>query len=410
MLEQMSSSEVLKQALDDGIIDINTLSKQVEMNERKKYLEMHKYNVWQGEKDHKWYTYLPDYKKGRRLVKKCSEKEIQNAIISYYKKAQNEPTIQMVFDLWSNEKLEYKEIEKQSYDRYHTDFDRFFVNSKVFPYFSDKKIRYIDDKSLEKFIKKTIAEMELTEKAYSGMRILINGIFKYAKSQGYSELSITNFMGDLSLPKRMFKQKVKDKKTSVYQEEEAERLVEYLRNQIDDLKSLGILLTFETGLRIGELSALRPEDFGMHSIHVQRTEIKYKDENGKWTFSVQEFPKSNAGNRYIMISSNAIDTINFINKARGSGEYLFYENGKRIRSSCFRRKLGVICKKLNIDYKSNHKIRATYGTMLIDGNVDDSIIAEQMGHVNIETTRKYYYFSNKNEEKRRAQVNSAISF
>ena len=407
---ELSNSEILQKAIADGIIDINTLGKQIEMNERKKYLDMHKYNIWQGEKDHKWYTYLPDHEKGRRLVKKSSEKELQNAIISYYKKAQNEPTIQMVFDLWSDEKLEYKEIEKQSYDRYHTDFDRFFVNSKVFPRFSDKKIRYIDDKSLEKFIKKTIAEMELTEKAYSGMRILINGIFKYAKSHGYSDLSITNFMGDLSLPKRMFKQKVKDKFAGIYQEEEAERLVEYLRTETDDLKSLGILLTFETGLRIGELSALKPEDFGKHSIHVQRTEIKYKDENGKWTFAVQEFPKSNAGNRYIMINSNAINTIELINKARCNGEYLFYENGKRIRSSCFRRKLGMICKKINIDYKSNHKIRATYGTMLIDGNVDDSIVAEQMGHVNIETTRKYYYFSNKNEEKRRSQVSSAISF
>ena len=149
---ELSNSEILQKAIADGIIDINTLGKQIEMNERKKYLDMHKYNIWQGEKDHKWYTYLPDHEKGRRLVKKSSEKELQNAIISYYKKAQNEPTIQMVFDLWSDEKLEYKEIEKQSYDRYHTDFDRFFVNNKVFPHFSDKKIRYIDDKSLEKLI------------------------------------------------------------------------------------------------------------------------------------------------------------------------------------------------------------------------------------------------------------------
>ena len=90
---KLSNSEILQKAIADGIIDINTLGKQIEMNERKKYLDMHKYNIWQGEKDHKWYTYLPDHEKGRRLVKKSSEKELQNAIISYYKKAQNEPTI-----------------------------------------------------------------------------------------------------------------------------------------------------------------------------------------------------------------------------------------------------------------------------------------------------------------------------
>lgn len=99
--------------------------------------------------------------------------------------------------------------------------------------------------------------------------------------------------------------------------------------------------------------------------------------------SVQEFPKSNAGNRYVMVNSNAIDTLECIHKVRCGGEFLFSEKGKRIRSSCFRR---------------------------IDAKVDDSIVAEQMGHVNIETTRKYYYFSNKGEEKKREHINCAISF
>lgn len=34
---------------------------------------------------------------------------------------------------------------------------------------------------------------------------------------------------------------------------------------------------------------------------------------------------------------------------------------------------------------------------------------EQMGHKNIETTRKYYYFSNKNNETKRSQIRNAFS-
>lgn len=63
-----------------------------------------------------------------------------------------------------------------------------------------------------------------------------------------------------------------------------------------------------------------------------------------------------------------------------------------------------------MDDKPNHKIRATYGTMLIDGRVDDSIVAEQMGHVDIETTRKYYYYGNKDEEKKMEQVKAAVYY
>ena len=46
--------------------------------------------------------------------------------------------------------------------------------------------------------------------------------------------------------------------------------------------------------------------------------------------------------------------------------------------------------------------------MLLDSNVDESIVAEQMGHENISTTRKYYYYSNKIEDKKREQVTKAI--
>ena len=57
---ELSKAELLNYAVENGIVDINTITKQIEMNERKKYLEMLNYDIWQGEKDNKWYTYLPD--------------------------------------------------------------------------------------------------------------------------------------------------------------------------------------------------------------------------------------------------------------------------------------------------------------------------------------------------------------
>ena len=55
----LSDKEILKFAVENGIIDTNTIRKQIEMNERKKYLNMQKYETWQG-KNGLWYTYLPD--------------------------------------------------------------------------------------------------------------------------------------------------------------------------------------------------------------------------------------------------------------------------------------------------------------------------------------------------------------
>lgn len=94
----------------------------------------------------------------------------------------------------------------------------------------------------------------------------------------------------------------------------------------------------------------------------------------------------------------------------GSSSYLFMNNGKRIRENTFNKRLSSICDILKIDHRSTHKIRKTYGTTLLDNNVDDSIVSEQMGHSDIATTRKLYYFCNKSEKTKIVQINNAINF
>ena len=44
--------------------------------------------------------------------------------------------------------------------------------------------------------------------------------------------------------------------------------------------NLGILLALNTGLRIGELSALKHEDIKQDFIRIQRTEVKVRNKNG----------------------------------------------------------------------------------------------------------------------------------
>ena len=399
--------ELLRIAIENGMIDTNTIIAQVKMNERKKFIDMHESKIWQGAGG-MWYTYLHDEQKGRKLVKRKTKDDIYDEIVKYYKSQKDEPTIRAVFDEWISGKLKYNEIQKQTYDRYITDFNRYFVNNESFKDYADRKIRYICEDDLEEFIKITISCMRLTQKAYSNLRTLINGIFKYAKKKGYTSLSISTFIGDLDLSRRSFRKNIKDKDAEVYQEAEAEKLSEYLREQSGDLKCLGLLLTFETGMRIGELCGLKPDDISGKYIHICRTEVKLRDDDGNWVTEIKEYPKSEAGDRYIIISDSAKETLGLIMQARTNGEYLFTCGSKRIRSHSFRQKLRVVCKELDIRYRSNHKIRKTYGTMLIDNGVDDSIVAEQMGHTDIATTRRYYYFSNKSEDKKREQINHAV--
>ena len=102
--------------------------------------------------------------------------------------------------------------------------------------------------------------------------------------------------------------------------------------------------------------------------------------------------------------------MNQILELNTSETYLFEHNGKRIRGNTFNKRLSRICNELHIPHRTMHKIRKTYGTTLIDSDVDEGFITEQMGHSDISTTKKLYYFSNKTTKNKEKQIENAISF
>ena len=225
-------------------------------------------------------------------------------------------------------------------------------------------------------------------------------------------------MGDLDLSRRAFTKNVKKKEEQVYFEDEIPRITEYLWQRYD-IRSLGLLLMFECGMRAGELSSLKFSDIHntalkdgtiKHYISIQRTEIKVRDENGKWAKIVSDYPKSDAGLRDIIIPDKAVNTVKAIRRLNPFGTYMFEEKGERIKEQAFNRKLHKICKALDINYRSTHKVRRAYSVALYDNCVSDTVITEMMGHTSIETTRKYYIYSNKTDRTKIEQVNNAINY
>lgn len=405
-MDNLTEKELLNYAIENGIIDINTISKKIEMNERKKYLEMHESKVWQG-KDGKWRTYFPDCtcKNGRRTVKRLTRESVDDAIVGFYKSQANEPYIQQVFYQWVDKKIAYGEIKKQSYDRYETDFKRFFGGSRL----EKVKFRYITEDMLEDFIKITIHDMKLTSKAWGGLRILINGIFKYGKKKGYTTMSISQFMGDLDLSSKAFTKKQRDKRKLVFTDEEIGMIVEYIYSKPTSIIGLGILLAFQTGLRPGELVSLKWSDVG-ERLNVCKSEVRYKQEDGTYQLEVIDSTKTEAGMREVVLTDEARKLLKQIRLLNPFGEYIFMENGKRKTGKAFTNKMYRICDSIGIERRSLNKTRKTYATHLINGGVDEVIIKEQMGHTEISTTKKYYYFNNQKQNEEDRQIKNAINY
>lgn len=399
-----NNEELLKYAIDNGMIDLSYVQEQIKMKKREEILKKHPYKIWQGN-DGKWYTYiLVNDEKERILKKRKSKKDIEDIIIAHMK-AQDIILIETVFGQWISQKLEYGEIQKQTFDRYTTDFYRFFNDSDI----SRKDIRKITEDDLEIFIKETIRNKGLSNKSFSGLRLLIIGIFKYAKKCKYTEISITQFFGDLDLPKKCFSKKITQDEDSVFKDEEVEKIKKYIKEN-SSLLNYGILLAFQTGVRVGELCTIKYSDIQGNKLCIRRTEVRYRDKDGNYVFDVRESPKTEAGNRDIILNSEAKKTIKEIRRLNPFGEFMFMKDGKRIKEKAFSVKITKICRYVGIKERSMHKARKTYATKLINGGVDESIVIKQMGHTSIDCTKNYYYFNNKNDEEMIKQIENAISY
>lgn len=400
----MDANKVLTYLEDCSKINLNEVLQEIDMQERAKILEEHVFQIWKA-KNGKWYTYIPDEIKGRILKKRTTEKALEDFLVNFYREQQNNPTVGEVYSKWIKRKLDFNEISKGSADRYTTDFERFFVKTG----FASRRIKYISSENLEDFIREQICEKRLTQKTFASLRTIVRGIWKYAKRQRFTTLSISEFFGDLELSKNTFERVVKDPSSQIFTEDEVPYLIEELKES-RSIWDLGVALALETGLRVGELSALKPSDWdGGKILKIRRTEVRFKDENGKNCLGVREFTKTDAGMRDLILTSGGIETLKLILEINPHGTFLFENSkGKRIRGNTMNKHLDTVLKHLSLPHRSIHKCRKTYGTTLIDAGCDDAVVMKQLGHASIDTSRKYYYYSNRTREHQIEQVENAI--
>lgn len=396
----LNNSELLNYAVENGMIDIDTIREQIEMNERKKYLEMHQYKIWQGANG-KWYTYFSTKEGGRVQKSRSTRKAIEDLVVENVKNDIESPTVKEIFNEWSLKRLEREEIEKSTYSRYERVFERCFKQIQ------NKEIKKIDEMDIEDFLKDTIHNLNLSQKAYSNMRTIVYGIFRYAKKKGLIEYSIKQTIGDIQFSKNEFSKTVHEDNEQVFMESEEKKIVKYLEEN-QDILNLGLLLIFKSGLRIGELVALEKSDINGNCISVRKTETIYQ-ENGKVFYEIKDFPKTEAGIRDVIIPDNYLWIFKEIRKLCPFGQYLLMEDGERIRSYIFRTRLYSVCKKLGIAVKSPHKIRKTYGSILYDSaEISEAFIMSQMGHTDISCLKKHYYYNRMENNEKANMLNRAM--
>ena len=140
---------------------------------------------------------------------------------------------------------------------------------------------------------------------WADIRTDLIGVIRYARKMGYTQLSV-NCLKDIDIPKNAFKKVLILPGEDVLTHEEVEKINNYINEHDDDIVLLGIRLVFKTGLRVGELAALKFSDFDFKKsvLTVTRTEIKTKNpekKKPKTITTVRDFTKGAKGWRQIII-------------------------------------------------------------------------------------------------------------
>ena len=383
----------LKNLILDGKIDIKHIQDMVsEENMKRSYLDKHNYEIWQAP-DGRWCTYFDTVDGKKKIKRRVSKNKLIKDICDHYYQIEEDPTVEEVFHMWNDRRYSLNQISNPTYNRYRVDFKR---HCKPI---AKRKISKMDDTDFIEFLENEIHDKQLTAKSFANLRQLIRGILRYARRKKWLNCTVEDVINGLAVGDKAFRKVIKEDDEEVFDEDEFDRIISYLTAHLDYL-NLGILLMFATGIRVGELVALKHSDFSDNSFIIRRTESR-NIEGNKIIYVVKDYPKTKAGVRTVVVPSEFQWLLKEIKKLNPFMEYVFYTRNKnRSHADQFRKRLYRICDKLGIRRKSPHKIRKTYGTILLDNNIDHSLIMEQMGHADVLVTEKHYHRNRKTIDKK----------
>lgn len=394
--------ELLKYAIENGMIDVSCVQRQIEMKKREELLSKHTFKISQG-KDGYWRTYLPDKDKGRKLIKKSTKEALEDTVIEYWKVEDDNPTIKEVFDEWNDRRFCLQKTSASTHQRYSQIFNRHFNE------FGSYKIRSVTPDDIAEFLEEQIPKHNLSAKGFSNLKTVTKGFLKRAKKRKLIDFNVDELLGDLDTSDKDFKKVIKEDCNEVFDENELPIVLEYLIDNLD-LRNLGILIMFLTGIRVGELVALKHSDFTDNTFKIRRTETRIPLEGGGYSYQIKEFPKSEAGVRTAIIPKDYDWLCKVIKTCNPFGEYIFEEKEKRLTTNCIRRRMKRICDNLHIVSKSPHKARKTYCSILLDNHIDNKLITDVMGHTDIGCSEGYYHRNRKSIERKSEIISSIPEF
>jgi len=276
----------------------------------------------------------------------------------------------------------------------------FICERHIIPYFEDMKLDALNNESINKFIQDKLNDGGLMGKSLSPKTINDITSLLLQILRDCCQL-------DIDIEKLSYKQS----DISIFTESEYSRLKAYFSIGLDS-KKLGIIVTMLTGLRIGELCALKWENIDLDSrvITINKTiqRIKITDDVQKAkTKIIIDTPKSAASIRAIPIPEILLHKLKCFKSK--SNTYLLTNTTEYVEPRKYQRHFKSYLEACAVNYNNFHTLRHTFATMAISRGMDIKTLSILLGHSDVSFTMKRYVHPNM-EHKREQIEKLAIGF
>lgn len=195
-----------------------------------------------------------------------------------------------------------------------------------------------------------------------------------------------NYVGD-----KIKRPKVSEKQVESFTLKEQKSIETYVFQSKTD-KYCGIVLCLYTGLRIGELLALKWKDIDFKRSLLSVTKTCYDYSDGHTRTRILDCPKTPYSRRVIPIPRQLMPYLKQI-KRRTKSEFVIADYSTPVFVRSYQRTFELLLKKLKIERKGFHALRHTFATRALECGMDVKTLSEILGHKNATVTLNRYVHS-----------------
>ena len=299
---------------------------------------------------------------------------------------EQETNLDQIALLWLSE-IQFT-VKPSTYATYYN-----LIHSQIAPYFKGKAIKDMDSTLLYRFTDEKLKKGRITTsgglspKTVKDMLVIIRQVLNFASS---------HYLIDSQL--RVPAVKIAHKNSCVLSKQEQKRLESYVLSEIS-CETVGVLICLYTGIRIGELCALKWSDIDFRSnlLRISRTaqRITDTDENSPTkTKLIIDTPKSAHSIRSIPLPDFLLRILHglYSNNLKSC----FILSGKPdicLEPRTYQYKFKRYLDDCNLVPVNFHALRHTFATRCIEENFDIKSLSEILGHANINITLNRYVHS-----------------